>query len=424
VQTVAGNGTYGYADGPAASAEFAHPQGLAIDAAGNLYVVDSENYRIRKIDTQGNVTTLAGNGSPTEADGTGGPNGTAGFNYPKSIAVNAAGTALYVTDAQGLRQLDASGNTTTLSTATGYLAVDSAGNLYLAGPGGLQTVDAQGTATVIPAAAGYSASLVAVDAAGDVFFYGSNGTTGGLFEIDASGTLSTRLPVPSPGASFGSAELNLSAPEALAIDAAGDVYIADTGNADVRVVDPQGNLSTLVGNAAAGDVDGTGGPRGTTEFGGPVGVVVDASGAIDVLDEGNNQVRQVDICNGATPATIDLCSICGCTVLATGQSYATSIAVDAQNVYWSSAGTAANGYLDGAILAMPLGGGAIVTLASNQQYAGPLVVSAGTVYWTTQVSGCTSTTSCPANSGLIQSVPGIPRTPTGSTPGRASSRPP
>ena len=100
VTTVAGNGTQGFFDGtggPTGTAEFNQPSGVAADTQGNVYVADEFNNRIRKIDSGGNVTTLAGNGTPGFADGTGGAAGTAEFNDPHGIAVDGSGN-VYVGD--------------------------------------------------------------------------------------------------------------------------------------------------------------------------------------------------------------------------------------------------------------------------------------------------------------------------------------
>ncbi len=95
VTTVAGNGHAGYADGPAGTAEFNQPTGLAVDHQGNIIVADSYNNRIRRIDLSGNVTTIAGNGIPGNDDGSGGADGPAEFNHPWGVAVDATGN-IYV----------------------------------------------------------------------------------------------------------------------------------------------------------------------------------------------------------------------------------------------------------------------------------------------------------------------------------------
>ena len=121
VRTLAGNGTpstqagSAFADGSGSQAEFSGPEGVAVDAAGNVYVADSVNARIRKIDPSGNVTTLAGNGIPGNRDGTGGPNGTAEFHFPSGVAVDIVGN-VYVADASNNRiaKVDPAGNVVTV----------------------------------------------------------------------------------------------------------------------------------------------------------------------------------------------------------------------------------------------------------------------------------------------------------------------
>ena len=223
VTTLAGNGTRGYADGtggPTGTAKFNGPMGVAVDAAGNVFVAELYNNRIRKVDPSGNVTTLAGNGTQGYADGTGGPTGTAEFDRPGGVAVDAAGN-VYVADTYNncIRKVDPSGNVTTLA---------------------------------------------------------GNGTAG-----YADGT----------GGPTGTAEFNN--PGGVAVDAAGNVYVADYGNNRIRKVDPSGNVTTLAGNGTPAYADGTGGPTGTAEFWGPAGVAVDTAGNVFVADGTNNRIRKI-----------------------------------------------------------------------------------------------------------------------------------
>jgi hypothetical protein len=116
ITTIAGNGGTGYADGPGPSAEFWNPAGLAVDKAGNIYVADRSNDRIRKVAPDGTTTTLAGNGNGGFDDGTGGPLGSATFNAPVGVAVDSEGF-VYVADVlnNSIRQIAPDGTTTTLA---------------------------------------------------------------------------------------------------------------------------------------------------------------------------------------------------------------------------------------------------------------------------------------------------------------------
>ncbi len=114
--TLSGQGTRAFQDGPPGEAAFNAPQGMAVDSSGFVYVGDTGNYRIRKIAPDGTTTTLAGNGIGAFADGTGGPNGTASFDYPRGVAVDALGN-VYVADENNvaIRKIAPDGTTTTLA---------------------------------------------------------------------------------------------------------------------------------------------------------------------------------------------------------------------------------------------------------------------------------------------------------------------
>jgi len=232
VTTLAGNEQAGYADGSGGdngTARFHFPSAVAVDASGSLFVADTANNRIRKIDTSGNVTTLAGDGDAGFADGTGGPRGTAQFNFPTGVVVDASGN-LYVADEQNnsIRKLDPSGNVTTLA---GH---PDPGSMYPNVPSN----------------------------------YGDG--TGG----------------PDGTARF-------LAPWGVALDGSGNVYVADYGNGRVRKVDANGNVTTLAGNGTQGFADGTLGPSGTAELDGPVALAVDACGRVYVADFQTQRIRLI-----------------------------------------------------------------------------------------------------------------------------------
>ncbi len=211
VTTFAGTGVGGYVDGPAATARFLSPIGLAQDAAGNVYVADADNYRIRRIDSRGNVTTLAGSGVRGFLDG---PAVSARFFEPQGIALDAAGN-LYIADraAQRIRRLSPAGVVST------YAGSGTTG--YLDGPA---------------ATAQFNSPIwVAVDARGDVYVSERAGhrlrrieaATGLVSTVAGTGTAGY-LDGPALGAQFNS-------PNGLAIQG-GVLYVADSENHRIRRV--------------------------------------------------------------------------------------------------------------------------------------------------------------------------------------------
>jgi sugar lactone lactonase YvrE len=280
VTTLAGNGTAGFFDGTGGdtgTTEFFDPTSVAVDTAGNVYVTDVMNSRIRKIAPSGATTTLAGNGSGGYFDGTGGPTGSTQFWFVcgAGVAVDTAGN-VYVADCSNrrVRKLDPTGATTTL-----------------AGNGVMGWVDGTGGPT---GTAEFIGPLgVAVDTAGNV--YVSDVTR--IRKLDPTGATSTLTGnnslgfVDGTGGPTGTTELYQ--PDGLAVDAAGFVYVADTHNERIRKVAPSGATSTLAGNGMTGSADGTGGPGGTAQFYNPLGVAVDTAGIVYVADTANNAIRKI-----------------------------------------------------------------------------------------------------------------------------------
>lgn len=209
VVTIAGNGTSGNVDGPAATAEFSNPAGVAVDAAGNLYVADYRNHSVREI-SAGNVTTIAGNGSPGFADG---PVASAQFSYPLGVAIDGSGN-LYVADSNNNRIREISGGIVT-------------------------TLAGNGTASYLDGAAAsaefHGPNSVAVDASGHVFV--ADGSNNVIREI--SGGMVTTMAGSNAGYLDGPARsAMLNGPNGLALDADGDLYIADSGEDEIRLYVP------------------------------------------------------------------------------------------------------------------------------------------------------------------------------------------
>jgi sugar lactone lactonase YvrE len=327
VSTLAGqSGPYGSADGSGAAARFNHPDGIARDAADNLYVVDAFNSTIRKITPAGEVTTLAGQaGSVGSADGSG---SAARFIYPSGIACDAAGN-LYVTDfGNTIRMITLAGAVTTLAGKAGPrdsadgsgaaarfyyptgIAGDAAGNLYVADtfnstirkitPAGKVSTLA-GTAGSLPGSADGSGTAarfyyptgIACDAAGNLCVADTLNST--IRKITPAGKVTNLAGnAGSPGSADGSgAAARFNWPLGIACDAAGNLYVADTENHTIRKITPAGEVTTLVGQARSeGSADGRG---AAARFSHPEGVACDAAGNLYVADTGNNTIRRITV---------------------------------------------------------------------------------------------------------------------------------
>ncbi len=272
ISTVAGTGNYTFTGdgGVATSAGLENPYGVACDAAGNLYVADYADNHVRRVDTTGIITTVAGNGSITYS-GDGGAATNAGISKPSGLAVDTAGN-LFITDYNNrIRKVGTNGNITTV-------AGGGAG-----GDGGLAT----------------SASLsnptgVAVDAAGNLYIADKGNNR--IRKVDASGIITTFAGTNVAGfAGDGGSATNarLSSPASVALDASGNLYIADTGNNRVRKVNPTGVITTVAGTNVSG-FTGDGGAATNARLSGVSGVAVDAAGDLFILDSSNHRVRLVD----------------------------------------------------------------------------------------------------------------------------------
>jgi len=319
ISTVAGTGTYGYNGDniPATSAELSGPTGVAVDAAGNLYIAEAYGNRIRKV-AKGTITTVAGNGTAGFSGDTKAAT-SANLRQPASVAVDTSGN-LYIADlgnnrvrkvtaATGIITTVAGNGATTFSgdhvaaTSAGlsdprYVAVDSSGNLYLAdgwrirkiASGTIVTVAGGGTPSGENGPAANAQLLtpegLAVDSAGNLFI--ADPGTGRIVKV-SGGTLSRIAgggsQAPTDGIPATSAQL--SSPCGVTVDLSGTVYFADSGNASVRKVSG-GSLSLVAGS---GSSLGDGGPATSAQLSNPQDVAVDAGGNLYVADL--NRIRMV-----------------------------------------------------------------------------------------------------------------------------------
>jgi len=319
VATLAGSATAGSVDGSGSAASFFHPGGVAVDAAGNVYVADTFNHRIRVVNPAGLVTTLAGAGVQGSTDDTG---TAAGFSYPRSVALDASGN-VYVADAgnHAIRRVSPAGVVTTFAgsgssgsadgagTAASFncpsgIAADAAGNLYvadscnqrirhispagvvttLAGSGSVGAADGTGTAASLAFPRG-----VAVDSAGIVYVADTSNFK--IRRVSPDGVVTTLAGSGSygPGDGSGSAA-GFHLPETVATDPSGNVYVADASDCMIRAITPAGVALTSAGHLAPGATDGAGAAAG---FFNPGGVAVNAAGAIYVADANNNRIRKI-----------------------------------------------------------------------------------------------------------------------------------
>ena len=270
VNTLAGLAVQqGAADGLGTAAQFYNARGVAVDKDGNAYVGDTSNHTIRKITPAGVVSTLAGlAGNPGSTDGTG---SLARFSSPWGVAVDATGN-VYVADKFNytIRKITPAGVVTTLA--------------GLAGLGG--TTDATGTDARFWAPLG-----VAVDTAGNVYVADNNNHT--IRKITPAGEVTTLAGL---AGTWGSADgtgtsAKFKYPSAVAVDTGGYVYVADQSNYTIRMITPGGVVSTLAGLAGtSGSTDGTG---ASARFDSPTGVAVDAGGNVYVADVNNYSIRKV-----------------------------------------------------------------------------------------------------------------------------------
>ena len=273
--TVAGNGTPGFSGdgGGATSAQLSRPTGIAIDGAGDIYIDDFGNNRIRKVYPNGTIQTVAGNGS-YGYNGDGEPATQAELDDPQGIALDASGD-LYIAEwyGQRVRKVDTDGAISTVA-GTGTLGYN----------GDNQAATAAQLAT--PAA-------VTVDGAGNLYIADLNNNR--VRKVATNGIITTVAGNGTGGFSGDGgpgAQAELNNPYSVAVDAAGDVYLSDVQNARVRKIRTDGTIVTVAGTGTAG-YNGDGQPATSAELNYVVGLAVDGAGNLYLADTGANRVREV-----------------------------------------------------------------------------------------------------------------------------------
>jgi uncharacterized repeat protein (TIGR01451 family) len=258
--------------GPATSAQLSGPRGLAVDGTGNVYIGDAGNTRVRKVDLNGTITTFAGGGASGELAPQVATNEL--LSSPQGIAVDAADNVYFV-DFTTCVVLKVQSRTNIASIVAG-----SASSCGFTGDGGAAT-----SATL------NQPTAVAIDSSGNLYIV--DAANNRIRKVDTTGTIQT---VAGGGGSLGdggpatSAQLNT--PAGIAVDAAGSLYISDRINCRVRKVDASGTITTIAGNGGCAS-GGDNGPATKAKINGPLGVALDLAGNLYIADVGNNVVRKV-----------------------------------------------------------------------------------------------------------------------------------
>ena len=284
IATIAGIGEAGHSGdgGPAVQARLDSPSGVALDGAGNLYIADGFNHRIRRVDTSGTITTIAGTGKAGHS-GDGGPAVQARLNSPSGLTLDGAGN-LYVADGfnHRIRRVDTSGAITTVA-GTGESGLERGG---YGGDGG----PAVAARLNLPVG-------VALDRSGNLYIADKENHR--IRRVDASGIITTIAGI-GPGQFSGrDRPANVAAlhrPGAVAVDRSDNLYIADSGYHHVRRVSTTGRMTTIAGTSSGnrptdGGYNGDSGPARGVRLNSPLGLALDGSGNVYVADSANHRIR-------------------------------------------------------------------------------------------------------------------------------------
>jgi len=277
VSTIAGDGSQGYSGdgGPATSAVTNLPTDVVIDNSGNIYFAEITNCVVRKIATDGTISTIAGVVGNCNFDGDGGAANVAKLNFPTGLAVDTNGN-LYIADRNNhrIRKVDTGGIITTV-----------AGN----GTDGDSGDGGQATAANLD-----NPKAVTVDATGNIYI--SDWYNNKIKKVNTSGIISTYAGTGNSGFSGDNGQATaaeLKSPDGIAVDAAGNVYFSDRSNDRIRKIGTDGVITTVAGKGGFNAFSGDGGQATNAELNDPNGIALDATGNIYVTDRDNNRIRKI-----------------------------------------------------------------------------------------------------------------------------------
>ena len=332
INTIAGIGYPGYqGDGSAATAcSVNHPEDVAVDSSNNIYIADTLNAVIRKITSDGNINTVVGSAGKIGYSGDGGPATSAGLIEPFAVVVDSQGQIYLAEPPDGrIRQVNTKGiiNTIAGNGTLGFsgdggaatsaqlnlptgVAVDSGGNVYIADSLNARVREVAGTTiNTIAGNGGFSYSgdggsatkaqlnapqAVAMDGAGNLYIADTANNV--VRKVASNGAISTIL----GNGTAGSGNSQLNGPHGITADSAGDIYVSDTQNA--RVLKISGGAVTTVAGSGTQGFGGDGGSATSAQLNSPIGLAVDPAGNLYIADFGNNRIRKVT--PGGTISTV------------------------------------------------------------------------------------------------------------------------
>lgn len=406
INTIAGTGTGGFSgDGAAATAaQLRSPSCVKLDGSGNIYIADNMNHCVRKIDASGVITTIAGTGT-AGFSGDGGAATAAQFSRPYALAIDGSGN-IYVSDFSNnrIRKINSAGIITTIAgTGTGSytgdggaataatikmpsgINLDGAGNIYFAEEGNSVirkiTVSSGNISTIAGTGfAGYSIGVatasmlrqpkdVAVDASGNVYI--ADQMNHRVRMVNTSGTIVTLAGDGTGGFTgdgYAATASRVNRPYSVWVDATGNLLVSDLQNQRVRKIylAGVGHIATIAGNGLA-SLTGDGGPATAAGIYEPAGAVADASGAIYVAEQGNSRIRKIAIVAPPPPVFI-----AGTTAVCQGAT--TTLVATASGGTWSSSAPAIASIDAAGLVTGVAAGSAIITYTTSSSMDTALMV--------------------------------------------------